>query len=94
MSVNKNDPSIAEGAPVEPNGERNPATPPVEALSDEDVFLVVLDDLAPTMPPRSLSLDDQNLLRALQSILEKRKTDAWIDEMRAQITAELEWNDP
>jgi hypothetical protein len=34
---------------------------------------------------------DLRLLRALQSILEKRQADAWIDEMKTQTASELDW---
>ena len=44
-------------------------------------------------PLRALASDDLRLLRALQWVLEKRQTDAWVDEMRAQISSELEWDE-
>jgi hypothetical protein len=58
----------------------------------DDRFLI-LDDLAPPSSQRSLTTHDLKLLRALQAILEARQADAWIDDMRAQISTELEWED-
>jgi hypothetical protein len=55
---------------------------------------VVLDDLAPpALPSGSLTSNDLKVLHAMQSILEKRQNDAWIEDMRAQITSELEWDE-
>jgi hypothetical protein len=69
------------------------AMPPLAAASAGQPF-VVLDDLAPpALPSGSLASNDLKVLRAMQSILEKRQNDAWIDEMRAQITSELEWDE-
>jgi hypothetical protein len=93
MSVNKNAPYIAEPAAVEP--ARDPSSQARAAAHDDAVErLVLLDDLAAaSIAPRSLGSGDLKLLRALQSILEKRRADAWIDEMKREISAELEWNE-
>jgi len=40
-----------------------------------------------------LTSNDLKVLHAMQSILEKRQNDAWIEDMRAQITSELEWDE-
>ena len=67
---------------------------PAASAGDAGQPFVVLDDLAPPAPPTgSLAANDVKLLRAMQSILAKRQNDAWIDEMRAQITSELEWDE-
>ena len=94
MSVNKNntngDRSAAEDAATNRASDQPVVTP---AAEPRDPF-VVLDDLAPPAPrQRSLGTGDLKLLRALQSILEKRQADAWIDEMKALISTELEWNE-
>jgi hypothetical protein len=93
MSVNKNAQQVDHLPVPEPtSGEasRRPEDHGTEAGGP----VVVLDDLAPQVQPRSLAASDLKLLRALQSILEKRQTDAWIEEMAAQISVELEWNEP
>ncbi len=93
MFVNK-DNAGEQSTSAEPDGDRDrpePVAAPARAALGQ---LVVLDDLAPPMPRQlSLSQADLKLLRALQAILEKRQSDAWIDEMRAQISMELEWNE-
>jgi hypothetical protein len=93
-TINKN----AQGTNRERAAELAPETtkPPVPATSAADAGqpFVVLDDLAPSaLPSGSLASNDLKVLRAMQSILEKRQNDAWIDEMRAQITSELEWDE-
>ncbi len=94
MSVNKNKPRIAEPAAMEPACAPGRSRTPAWCGDDAAEQQVVLDDLAPaTAPPRSLGSRDLKLLRALQSILEKRLADAWIDEMKREISAELEWNE-
>ena len=68
--------------------------PAAESVTNSGQAVVVLDDLAPpALPTGSLATGDLTLLRAMQSILEKRQNDAWIDDMRAQITSELEWDE-
>jgi hypothetical protein len=68
--------------------------PAAASVADAGMPFAVLDDLAPAAPPTgSVASNDLRLLRAMQSILEKRQTDAWIDEMRSQITSELEWDE-
>lgn len=92
-SINKNQQDINQTQPAELAAAST--MPPIgDASAETGEPFVVLDDLAPPFPPkRSLGSSDLNLLRAMQSILEKRQTDAWIDEMRAQISSELEWNE-
>lgn len=90
MSVNKNKPDIAEPVAMElacaPARSRTPAGFRDDAAEQQ----VVLDDLAlASAPPRALGSRDLNLLRALQSILEKRQADAWIDEMKREISARV-----
>ena len=94
MSVNKHKPGIAEPGVMEPACARGRSRTPAGCDHDAAERLVVLDDLAPaSAPPRSLGSRDLKLLRALQSILEERQADAWIDEMKRGISAELEWNE-
>ena len=94
MSVNKNTPGVAGPAAVEPACAPGRLRPPAGSRDDAAEQQVVLDDLAPARAPsRSLGSRDLNLLRALQSILEKRQADAWIDEMKREISAELEWRE-
>lgn len=92
-TINKNKQGIDQASPPELlNGS---ASPPLAASSIAETAqpFVVLDDLAPPATPTgSLASNDVKLLRVMQSILEKRQNDAWIDEMRAQITSELEWD--
>jgi len=93
MSVNKNKPDIAGPAAMEPAcAPDRSRTAGFRADAAEQK--VVLDDLAlASVPSCKLGSRDLNLLRALQSILEKRQADAWIDEMKREISAELEWNE-
>ena len=95
MSVNKHEPlPIDEAAAMEPDCDLSRSEARTGPPDDAAEQLVVLDDLAPaSVAPRSLSSGDQKLLRALQSILEKRQAEAWIDEMRREISAELEWSE-
>ena len=93
-TINRNE----QGANQERAGElaveaAQTALPPLAGASAGQPF-VVLDDLAPPpLPSGSLASNDLNVLRAMQSILEKRQNAVWIEEMRAQITSELEWDE-
>jgi hypothetical protein len=94
MSVNKNKPPIDEPAAMEPDRDVSRTTALTGARDDAPEHLVVLDDLAPAIATaRSLSSGDLKLLRALQSILEKRQADAWINAMIREISADLEWSE-
>jgi hypothetical protein len=93
-SINKNNHGINQAGPAELATDSIP--PPIAAPAAGDAVepFVVLDDLAPpALPKRSTASSDLKLLRAMQSILDKRQTDAWIDDMRAQISSELEWDE-
>jgi|SRR5579871_1273255 len=94
MSVNKN--NISSTDQVVSSGSAGEGSPGavVNYAVEVGEFLVVLDDLAPqTVPQDALGVSDQRLLQALQSILEKRQTDAWVDKMKAEISSELEWQE-
>lgn len=94
MPVNKNSESVDRSSRPELAADRTSLQPIATAGGEAREPFAVLDYLAAPAPRlRSLSGADLKLLRALQSILEARQADAWIDEMRTQISAELEWNE-
>jgi len=93
-TINKNNQGIDQTSPPAPRNGSVPSPPAVSSVAETGLPFVVLDDLAPLASPTcSLASNDLKLLRAMQSILEKRQNDAWIDDMRAQISSELEWDE-
>jgi hypothetical protein len=93
-SINKNNHGINRAGPAELATDSILSPIAAPAAGDAMEPCVVLDDLAPpVLPKRSPASSDLKLLRAMQSILDKRQTDAWIDDMRAQISSELEWDE-
>ena len=94
MSVNrKNNQAGNEIPSTEPAADQTVTQIPGSTGEAGGPFVVLDDIAAPSPSHRLLVSNDLKLLRAMQSILEKRQTDAWIDEMRAQISAELEWSE-
>jgi len=93
-TINKNNQGIDQVSPPALRNRSASQPPAVSSVAETGQPFVVLDDLAPPAAPTgSLASNDLKLLRAMQSILEKRQNDAWIDDMRAQITSELEWDE-
>ena len=93
MSVNKNNISTDQAVSSASAEDGSPGDVMSSAVAAGE-YVVVLDDLPPQAPPQhALGVRNQSLLQALQSILEKRQTDALVDEMKAQISSELEWQD-
>jgi len=74
--------AVADSDPLRAAGASGDASPNAQA---------VLDDLAFPMPSQTLGADDLKLLQAIQQVLEARQADAWIEKIKAQISAELEW---
>ncbi len=94
MSVNKNNTMIHEPMLMEPDRDLSDSQDVAGPQDDTARDLVLLEDLRPaTAAPRSLDSGNLKLLRALHSILQKRQADAWVDEMRAKISTELEWSE-
>ena len=93
-TVNKNEHGTDREGVAECATETTRMPTVTESAADAVQPFVVLDDLAPpALPSGALASNDVKVLRAMQSILAKRQNDAWIDEMRAQIRTELEWDE-